>query len=129
MQAILNYLSNDSIIQNEIGDNIFFVERPSESELKIDNYIVYKLKPIEGGYIKQYVLEINVIGTDLPKLLRVNKRLIELIDDPRNEKIIKDENITITSSALTSGGGTVKNSETGNFIIITYFKLKIKGVF
>lgn len=129
MQAILDYLSSDSIIQNEIGDNIFFVEKPSATELKIDNYIVYKIKPIEGGYIKQYALEINVIGTDLPKLLKVNKRIIELIDDPRNEKIIKDENITITSSALTSGGGTVKNSETGNYIIITYFKLKIKGVF
>jgi hypothetical protein len=129
MRAILDYLSSDSIIQNEIGDNIFFVEKPSEAELKIDNYIVYKIKPIDGGYIKQYALEINVIGTNLPKLLKVNKRLIELIDDPRNEKNIKDENITITSSALTSGGGTVKNSETGNFIIITYFKLKIKGVF
>ena len=129
MQAVLNYLSNDSVIQSEIDDNIYFVERPPEDEVVIDNYIVYKVKPISGGFVKQYALEFNIIGNDLPKLTRVNKRLIELFDDPRNEKIIKDENITVTSSHLTSGGGTSRNNETGNFVIVTYFSIKIKGVF
>lgn len=129
MKAILDYLSGDSIIQELIGDNIFFLERPPEDEIQIDNYVVYKLKPIQGGYIKQYALEMNVIGKDLSILLDVNKQIIELIDDPRNNKIIKDENVTITSSALVSGGGMTKNPETGNYILITYFSLKTKGVF
>lgn len=129
MQAILDYISNDSVIQSLIGDNIYFVERPSETETVIDNYIVYKLKPIKGGFVKQYALEFNVIGNDLPKLMEVNKRLIELFDDTRNDKIIKDENITVTSSHLTSGGGTARNNETGNFVIVTYFSIRIKGVF
>lgn len=91
--------------------------------------IPYKLKPIQGGNVKQYALEVDMIGKNLPILVQVNKRITELLDDPRGEKIIKDENVTIVSSALVSGGGSTKNPETNNFILISYFKLIIKGVF
>ncbi len=109
------------------GQYIWLVEKPVEKpkEKNADNYIIYKYKELSGGYIKDYQLEFNIIGKDLNKLLAIRQKLIELLDDTRNEKIIKDTDTTIRSTKLLNGGGMAKNPETGNYEIILYFLIKI----
>lgn len=119
MEAIRKYLLNDADFFSLVGNAIYFVEKPQEIEN--DVYIIYKTKPISGGYVKNYQIEFNIVGKDLAKLMQIQNRLIYLLDDPRNEKHI--ENIYHTE--LLNGGGIVKNPDTGNYEIILYFLYKI----
>lgn len=123
MEVLRKYIVNDSEMNGLIGNNIFFVDKPEK--VKSDNYIIYKYKELNGGYIKDYSVELNVIGKDLSKLIKVKERLIELIDDPQNTKTIKDNNMTIRTSHLVNGGGITKNPETGNYHVVIFFTVKI----
>ena len=124
MKVIRKYLVENTELINLLGGQyIWLVEKPKEKNA--DNYIIYKYKELSGGYIKDYQLEFNIIGKDLNKLLAIRQKLIELLDDTRNEKIIKDTDTTIRSTKLLNGGGMAKNPETGNYEIILYFLIKI----
>jgi len=111
---LLNYLG---------GQYIWLVEKPKEIEA--NPYIIYKYKELNGGLIKNYQFEFNLIGTDLSKLLYIKERLINLLDDPRGEKSIKDDSTVIRQSKLLNGGGMVKNPNTGNYEVVVFFLFKI----
>lgn len=71
------------------------------------------------------MLEFYIIGKDLSKLIQIQEKLIQLLDDIRNEKVIRDNDTTIRTVKLLNGGGMVKNSDTGNYEVIAYFLCKI----
>ncbi len=125
MKIIRNYLLQDfqlkSLLDNH--DSIYLVEKPKEK--KNETYIVYFFKPITGGYVKDYQFEFRLISKDLNKLIAIQERLINLLDDPRGEKIIKDDDTTIRSTKLLNGGGQVNNEDTGNYEIVVYFLCQI----
>lgn len=132
-EVLRKYIVNDSTIKNLLTVTVnskdivcvFTAEKPEK--IKADNYVIIKMKELSGGYIMADQVEFDIIGKDLSKLLSVKDRLIDLIDDPRNTKAIKDEKITILTSELVNGGGVVKNNETNNFNVIVYFKIQTKG--
>lgn len=120
MKAIRKYLLNDSEMLNLLGgNNIFFIEKPYQVD--IENYIIYKYKPIDGGLVKRYQIEFNVIGKDLNTLIEIQNRLIQLLDDYRSEFVIEDADSFIRQINLINGGGQLKNPDTGNYEIILYF--------
>lgn len=125
MKVIRNYLLDDlqlkALLDNQ--EAIYLVEKPEK--IKNDTYIVYFFKPISGGYIKDYQIEFRCISKDLNKLIAIQSRLIKLLDDPRDETMIKDEETTIRSIKLLNGGGTWKNPDTGNHEMVVYFLCKI----
>lgn len=140
-EVLRKYLVNDNTIKSLLTVTvnskdivcIFTAEKPSE--IPKDNYVIIKMKELSGGYIMADQVEFDIIGKDISKLLSVKDRIIELLDDPRNLKTIKNENITILTSELVNGGGVVKNNggsaakknETNNFNVIVYFKIQTKG--
>lgn len=125
MKVIRNYLLQDlqlkALLDNQ--EAIYLVEKPEG--IGNDTYIVYFFKPISGGYIKNYQIEFRCISKYLNKLIAIQSRLIKLLDDPRDETIIKDEETTIRSIKLLNGGGTLKNPDTGNHEVVVYFLCKI----
>jgi hypothetical protein len=124
LKVIRKYLIENTELINLLGGQfIWLIEKPKE--INADNYIIYKYKELNGGYIKDYQIEFNIIGKDLNKLLTIRQKLIELLDDTRNEIIIKDNDTTIRNTKLLNGGGMAKNPETGNYEIILYFLIKI----
>ncbi len=133
-EVLRKYLINDNIIKNlltvKVSNKdvvcIFTAEKPEK--VVTDQYVLLKLKELSGGYIVTDALEITIVGKDLNKLLSIKDRIIELLDDPRNNRIIKDDNTTILTSELVNGGGIAKNSETNSFNVIVYFQIKTRGV-
>lgn len=132
-EVIRKYLTNDNTIKNlltiPVENNdivcVFTAEKPKN--VTVDNYVIMKMKELSGGYITADQVEFDVIGKDISKLLSIKDKIIELLDDPRNTKTIKDNNITILTSELVNGGGIAKNSETNNFNVIIYFKIQTEG--
>jgi len=124
LKVIRKYLLEDTNLLNYLGGQyIWLVEKPKEIEA--NPYIIYKYKELNGGLIKNYQFEFNLIGTDLSKLLYIKERLINLLDDPRGEKSIKDDSTVIRQSKLLNGGGMVKNPNTGNYEVVVFFLFKI----
>ena len=123
MKIIRKYIVSDSVVKSLIQENVFLIEKPEQN--KSENYIVYKYKELSGGFIKDYSIEFNLIGKNINLLLQLKDRLIELLDDPRNNKIIKDNDTTIRTSSLVNGGGMLKNPETGNYHLVVFFTVKI----
>lgn len=124
MKVIRSYLLDNPELCNLLGgDYIFLVEKPSEIECK--NYIIYKYKVLSGGYVKDYQIEFNIVGKNLQELIQIQNKLIEMLDDPRGEKFIKDTDTTIRYIRLLNGGGMVKNPNSGNYEIIVFFYVKI----
>ncbi|MDF1496339.1 hypothetical protein [Caproiciproducens sp. CPB-2] len=133
-EVLRKYLINDTTIKNLLTVTvnskdivcIFTAEKPEK--ITANNYVILKMKELSGGYITADQVEFDIIGKDISKLLSVKDKIIELLDDPRNTKTIKDENVTILTSELVNGGGIAKNAETNNFNVIIYFKIQTKGV-
>ncbi|MEA4926305.1 MAG: hypothetical protein VB084_13465 [Syntrophomonadaceae bacterium] len=125
MKVIRSYLLQDLQFKALLdGQNaIYLVEKPKE--ITNNTYIVYFFKPISGGYIKDYQLEFRIISQDLNKLITIQSRLINLLDDPRGEKVIKDSETTIRSTKLLNGGGSWKNPDTDNYEMVVYFLCQI----
>lgn len=125
MKVIRNYLLGDLQLQALLNNQeaIYLVEKPKE--IVNDTYIIYFFKPIAGGYIKDYQVEFRLISKDLNKLIAIQSRLIKLLDDPREETIIKDDETTIRNIKLLNGGGFWKNPDTGNHEMVVYFLCKI----
>jgi len=125
MKVIRSYLLKDlqlkALLDNQ--EAIYLVEKPKE--IKSNTYIIYFFKPISGGYIKDYQIEFRLISKDINKLIAIQSRLMKLLDDPRDKKIIKDDETTIRSIKYLNGGGFWKNPDTDNHEMIVYFLCKI----
>ena len=124
MKVIRKYLLQDTDLLNLLGGQFLWLIEKSE-KVEADPYIIYKYKELNGGYIKDYQIEFNIIGSDLSKLLSIKYKLIDLLDDPRSEKAIKDNETVVRHSKLLNGGGMAKNPNTGNFELIVFFLCKI----
>ncbi|EHQ90169.1 hypothetical protein [Desulfosporosinus youngiae] len=125
MKIIRNYLLNDLQLKTLLDNQnaIYLVEKPKEMEN--NTYIIYFYKTLTGGFIKDYQVEFRLISKDLSKLIAIQSRLINLLDDPRGKKIIKDTETVIRSTKLLNGGGMVKNESTGNYEVVVYFLCQI----
>jgi len=90
-KVVRNYLLADAQLKILLDNKeaIYQIEKPKE--IKNDTYIVFFLKPLSGGFVKDWQLEFRVISYDLSKIVAIQSRLIKLLDDPRGEIIIKDE--------------------------------------
>jgi hypothetical protein len=125
MSAIRAYLLNDAELSSLLNAEqaIYQLEKPLQREHS--HYIIGLYKPINGGYVKDYQYDFRIIGEDLSTVMKIQSRLIELLDDTRNEKTIKDDKVIIRSINLINGGGTVKNPDSGNWETVVYFLAKI----
>ena len=128
-ELIRNQLISDdtliSLLSTQPNNTIcvFTVEKPEH--IQTDCYVVLRFKELSGGYVFSDSLEVTIVGKDLIKLLNIKDKIIELLDDPRNSKIIADSsNNAILTTKLVNGGGIAKNSDTNNFNVIHYFEIK-----
>jgi hypothetical protein len=107
-------------------ESIFLVEKPEEEKYKNWNpYVIYKYKPLSKGYIKDYQIEFNIISKDLRKAICIQEKITEILDNPRNIGILKDDNTVIRSIEQANGGGMIKNPETGSYEIVLFFIAKV----
>lgn len=103
-------------------ESIFYIEKPEK--VKVTDYILIRDKLISDKYIATYQIEFRVYSKDLNKAIDIEKELISYLNDPRGEKIIKDENNNyIRNISVLNGGGTAKDEE-GNWIKVVFFLLK-----
>lgn len=123
IKAIRDYLISDKKLKLIIGNNIFLQEKPLE--IKADTYICLLFKPLDGGVIKTYQLEIRCFGNNILKLIELENALIECLDWVRQKNIIS-ENCIIYNSELLNGGGTITD-ENGVIERLLFFMLKIKN--
>jgi len=124
LKAIRKYLLNDiELTQKLEGEHIYLIERPEG--IRCSSYVIYSYKIIESGLVKQYQITFNIIGRKLRKLLELQDRLIELLDETRQPIIIQDEGEAIKYIKLLNGGGIIKNPQTDNYEIILYFLCKV----
>lgn len=123
--AIRNYLIKDTELMGLLNNkpSIYFVVKPDEA--KETEYIIYNYKLVNGGYVKQYQLTIQCIGKDISKLLQIQDRVENLLDNYRHNKFIIDENNAIRSIELLNGGGQVFDETSGNYTLVSYFLFKI----
>lgn len=123
--VIKDYLIGNSELSTLLGgDHIWLVDKPTE--VTASPYIIYTYKEMQGGgFIKDYQFEFKIIGNDLTKVHDIREKVIDLLDDPREEKIIKNTDTVVRHSKLFKGGDMTKNSETGNYEMIVFFLIKI----
>lgn len=115
MQEIRTHLINDSSLINLLGGQyIWLLEKPSK--VTTNTYICYNFKELSKEVLTNYQVEFNIISNDLNKSLSIKERLIELLDNERNNVRIDG----IKQSLLLNGGGILKH-EDGNYEIIVYF--------
>jgi len=116
MQEIRTHLINDSSLINLLGGQyIWLVEKPLKVTTK--NYICYNFKELSKEVLTNYQVEFNIISNDLNKALSIKEKLIDLLDNERNNVRIDG----IKQSLLLNGGGILKHEDTGNYEIIVYF--------
>ncbi len=124
MKIIREHILRDPEVVSVLGgQNIWLVEKPEE--VQAEHYIIFKYKPLNGGLVKDYLFEFNIVGKQISKLLILQDKLIQLLDDVRGDKIIKDNKSYVRHTKLLNGGGMVKNPDTGNYEVIVFFNVKI----
>lgn len=100
-EAIVNYINTDTEIISKIGfDSVYLlyttdIYKPS---------IIYEIKPIIGGIVKQSQLQLKILSDDAELVLELEEKLDKLFDftiqDP-NKILIND----ISFRSEKSGGG------------------------
>lgn len=69
--------------------------------------VVYKFSPITGGHLKQYQLELKIIGFDYDECLSMENKLVELLDMQEDDAFIRYGERSFHSAL--SGGGCLFN--------------------
>jgi len=110
MNAIREYICSNEEIKSLIGDNVFLFEKPEQITAK--NYILYNFKEISGGQsIRDYQLDIRIVGKDKLKLLQIKDVLITMLDNFNRNTNIKDDT-TIIRHAMAIGSGFISTIST-----------------
>lgn len=122
ISIIRDYLLNDNTIKTLVNENIFLLYKPLE--IQVDTYIILNYKPLSGGVVKDWQLELRLRSKDIERLMQLQKQVISLLDFNR-QKNIKGENSTIYHSQLLNGGGMVFDDIEQETEILVYFLLKI----
>ncbi len=124
LTAIRSYLLNDAqlkiLLKNK--QSIYLISK--EDDRKVNPYIIYLYKPLGGRYVQECQIEFRIIGQDLSKLTAIKSRLIKLLNYNRDSIVIRNDKVVIKDSKLLTGGGQIKNPNTGNFELIIYFLIK-----
>lgn len=122
ISLIRKYLIEDTEINNLIGSNIFLLEKPNE--INVDDFICLLYKPLNGGVLKSYQVEVRLFSKDIMKLMKLEKAVIKRLDWTRQQNI-SNGNSTIYNCELLNGGGTIKDSETGVIETLLFFMIKV----
>ncbi len=104
------------------SDGIFYIDKPIDRDDK--TYLVIKDKLLSGRYIEEYQLTFHIISPAPQKVKDIERELIDYLNDPRGEKIIRDGNKFISNIKVLQGGGTTRTKE-GDFLGVIYFIAKI----
>ena len=124
MNAIREYLISNSDLYSLIGNDIFLFEKPEK--VTATDYVVYNFKELSGGSsIRDYQLDIRIVGKNKLKLLTIKDIIITLLDNFNKPTKIKDDTTTIRHTRLVNGGGIIKNEESGEYNVLVYFLVKI----
>ncbi|MDX8367857.1 hypothetical protein [Cytobacillus sp. IB215665] len=97
---------------------IYLLQKPSENEH--DHYIIYRYKLLSGGAIKDYQVTFRVISKDLVKLKSLSNKVVELLDQYRENEIPG-----IHHCSLLNGGGMAYNESAGHYESVLYFLIKL----
>lgn len=115
-------LSNTGIVSLlDSTQGIYHIEKPLK--VKDKTYIVIKDKLLSDRYIEEYQLIFHIVSNDLEKVIALEKELINYLNDPRGEKVIKNEDTYIRNIQVLNGGGKIRTTE-GDFMGIIYFIAK-----
>ena len=124
MNVIREYLISNNAIHALVGDNIFLYEKPEK--VKADTYILYSFKELNGGsVIRDYQLDLHIVGKDKLRLFDVKDNVIETLDNFNKPTKIKDSTVTIRHTKLINGGGIAKNQESGEYYLFVYFLVRV----
>ena len=124
MNAIREYLISNTELYSLVGENIFLFEKPEK--VTATDYVIYNFKELNGGsYVRDYQLDIRIVGKDKLKLLTIKDTIITLLDNFNKQTKIKDDTTTIRHTRLVNGGGVIKNPESGEYNVLVYFLVKI----
>lgn len=116
MQEIRTHLINDTEFINLLGGQyLWLLEKPIK--VITNTYICYNFKELSKDILTNYQVEFGIISKDLDKALLIKEKLIELLDNERNNIRIQG----IKQTLLLNGGGILKHQDTGNYEIIVYF--------
>lgn len=124
LSLLRTYLLNDASIKSLLNNKKAIYLISKEDDQEVNPYIIYLYKPLGGRYIQDCQIEFRIIGKDLSKLTAIKSRLIKLLNYNRKTEIIRDKKVVIKDSKLLTGGGQVKNPNTGNYELVIYFLIK-----
>lgn len=102
-------------------DSIFYVERPLKRDDK--SYIIVKDKLLSGRYVEDYQLTFHIVSETIQQTKAIEKELIDYLNDPRGEIIIKNEDTYIRNIQVLQGGGIIRTPE-DNYLSVVYFIAK-----
>lgn len=108
-----------SLLSNK--PSIYHVEKPLKCDDK--TYIVIKDKLLSGRYIEEYQLTFHIVSDNLEKVIAIEKELILYLNDPRGEKVIRDNDTYIRNIQVLNGGGRIRTPE-DNWMSVVYFLCK-----
>lgn len=114
-------LNNELINLLYDKEAIYYVEKPEQ--VKVDDYIVMRDKLISDKYISNYQIEFRIYSKNINKTNEIAEELISYLNDPRGQKIIKNENTVIRNITVLNGGGIARDDE-DNFVKVVFFLLK-----
>lgn len=117
--VIREYIVNADIVE----ENVFLFEKPPQIECT--NYIIYTFKEIAGGAVKQYQLDIRVVGKDKLIVLSNKQKIIDLLDIYNNFCKIQDDETVIRSIKMINGGGMAFDDESNEYNAVAYFNVII----
>ena len=124
MNAIREYLVSNAELFSLVGNNVFLFEKPEKLTAK--DYVIYNFKELNGGSsIKDYQLDMRIVGKDKLRLLTIKDIIINLLDNFNKPTKIKDDTVTIRHTRLVNGGGIIKNQDNGEYNVLVYFLVKI----
>lgn len=115
------FKNNTLISMLDKNDSIFYIDKPDK---RVDKtYIVIKDKLLSGRYIEEYQLTFHLVSPEPQRVKDIEKELMSYLNDPRGEKIIKNDDTYIRNIQVLNGGGTIRTPE-GDFLGVVYFIAK-----
>lgn len=99
-------------------DGIFHIDKPLKRADK--TYLVVKDKLLSGRYIEEYQLTFHVVSPSSHTCKRIERELIDYLNDPRGEIIIKNEDTYIRNIQVLNGGGIIRTPE-NDYLSVVYF--------
>lgn len=104
-------------------DGIFYIDKPKKRDDK--TYIVIHDTLLSEKYIEDYKLKFHIVSPEPRKIKDIEIELRKYLNDPRDEKMIFNNDTYIRNIKTLNGGGITRTEE-GDFLGIVYFIAKNK---